>query len=187
MLTPIAQMTCRNTNGNAKLRPNAMTVSSSTISHAPRVSRKRESLRLVLAARSLQVHGNAGEEDERRCAQMCDPTREVQPDVRARRIGRIEGVSGNVEVVARVVEHHQRDDEAAQQVDHVEARHTGSVERHGRERSIAGLRVHASEYCEVGLQPDSTVVGLKPDPQMRSTPSGRSASVRDSRRTYKRE
>ena len=48
MLTPIAQMTCRNTNGNAKLRPNAMTVSSSTISHAPRVSRKRESLGLSL-------------------------------------------------------------------------------------------------------------------------------------------
>ena len=48
MLMPIAQMTCRNRNGNAKLRPNAMTVSSSTISHAPRVSRKRESCGLLL-------------------------------------------------------------------------------------------------------------------------------------------
>jgi len=43
MLMSIAQMTCRNTNGSAKFRPNATTVSSSTISHAPRVSRKRES------------------------------------------------------------------------------------------------------------------------------------------------
>jgi hypothetical protein len=48
MLMPIAQMTCSNTNGNPKFRPNATTVSSSTISHAPRVSRKRESCGLLL-------------------------------------------------------------------------------------------------------------------------------------------
>lgn len=41
ILMPIVQMTCWNRNGSAKLKPNEMTVSSSTISHAPRVSRKR--------------------------------------------------------------------------------------------------------------------------------------------------
>ena len=71
---------------------------------------------------------------------MGDPARDEKPNVRARGIGRIERVSGNVEVVARVIEHHQRDDETAQQVDHVEARH---------------LRVHAKDNsaCRSGFSP----------------------------------
>lgn len=62
--------------------------------------------------------------------------------VRARRVGRVEGVGGDVEVVARVVEHHQRDDEAAQHVDHFEAC-SGSRRR---------LSCHAAN-CRSGFSP----------------------------------
>ena len=48
MLTPIAQMTCSNKKGSAKLKPNPTTVTSSTISQRPRVSRKRDSVALSL-------------------------------------------------------------------------------------------------------------------------------------------
>ena len=116
MLTPIAQITCRNTIGNAKLKPNAMTVSSSRISHAPRVSRKRASCDVFLPF------------------EMRHPACEIQQDVRARGIGRIEGVSRDVQIVARVIEHHQRDDEAAQQVDDVQARDAGAIETRGVHR-----------------------------------------------------
>ena len=83
----------------------------------PARHQKPRQLRLALAARKLQVRTRAGEKHEDGRAEVCDPAREEQRDVRARQIGRIKLQRRVVNEVARVVQHHDHHHDAAQQVD----------------------------------------------------------------------
>ena len=118
-LTPIAQITCRRKNGSSKPNPKLTQVSSSAISHSPRVTRKLHQGRAALALLPLQEDRDAREQHEGRRAEMRDPAGGEQGDAPswARSVGE-KGVAG--EEVAHMVEHHEDDDEPAQLVDDLE-------------------------------------------------------------------
>ncbi len=55
----------------------------------PARHQKPRQLRFALSAGKLQVRTRARQKHEHRCAEVCDPAREEEGDVRARQIGRI--------------------------------------------------------------------------------------------------
>jgi hypothetical protein len=93
----------------------------------PQTARDQEASELGARAAPAHEPGtDAGQEDEDGRAEVRDPAGEVQREIGLRQVERIAAHAG--EVIAHVIERHQHDDQAAQDVDRLQT-HTGACVR----------------------------------------------------------
>ena len=136
---------------SVKFIASRMTISSTRISHRPRVHRNRDSRGLRAVARESQPGAGAGEEKERRGADVRDPAGEENHRRRPRQVFGRERHRRGVKEVADVIERHDDHHQAAEGVDRSEAgarmRAAGGHGRLRRRRAGAGLddRQHDAE------------------------------------------